>query len=109
VTSSLKTVTDKASLDNGVNIPQAYTSFLAPVYTPKLYYSALSYQSLKHMETPYVVHFRQVEVLAPAKPVWSFVHPNSEIACSSKFNDHNKRYQTLDFEIKNETLVVCSY
>jgi protein arginine N-methyltransferase 5 len=89
--------------DDGVSIPQAYTSFLAPVTAAKLHndvkaraarcriahaYTAdialppccttlhQAYNDLAHFETPYVVKLHRVAPLAPALPVFTFEHPN---------------------------------
>ncbi len=38
----------------GLSIPQAYTSFLAPVAAHKLHHDVRNYKDLEHLETPYV-------------------------------------------------------
>ncbi len=43
----------------GVSIPQSYTSFMAPVSTPKLHNDVKAYKDLEHMETPFVVRFHR--------------------------------------------------
>jgi hypothetical protein len=60
----------------GVSVPQAYTSFLAPVTAAKLHADVRGYADLAHLETPYVVKLHRVAPLAAALPVFTFEHPN---------------------------------
>jgi protein arginine N-methyltransferase 5 len=57
-------------------IPSSYTSFIAPLSSQKLFDEASAYKDLVHLETPYVVQFRQTFEIADAKPLWTFHHPN---------------------------------
>jgi protein arginine N-methyltransferase 5 len=43
----------------GISIPSAYTSYLAPVTSSKLWNDVRAYKDLKHLETPYVVKFHR--------------------------------------------------
>lgn len=60
----------------GVSIPQDYTSFAAPILTPKLWNEVKSYGELKHFETAYVVKLHNFFQLDDAKPVFYFQHPD---------------------------------
>ena len=61
---------------DGISIPVSYTSFLAPLSTPKLWIDILSTKDEKQFEIPYVVKVFNAYVIAPSKPVFEFVHPN---------------------------------
>lgn len=80
---------------NGISIPASYTSFLAPISSSKLYGEVMRYDDLEHLETPYVVKFRQTYDIAPPQSTWTFQHPHNDIMDlpgQSNFNGHNKRY-----------------
>jgi protein arginine N-methyltransferase 5 len=49
---------------DGVSIPQAYTSYLAPVTCAKLWNDAKAYGDLAHMETPYVVKLHRCSLIS---------------------------------------------
>lgn len=88
---------------DGVSIPAAYTSYLAPVTTTKLW-SVLDEgrEGLKAFETPYVVRFYRHHLLAPPQPVFTFRHPNRAEPID------NSRAITLRFERPAEDLgAVC--
>jgi protein arginine N-methyltransferase 5 len=60
----------------GISIPSAYTSYLAPLSSSKLYNEVKAYNDRKHFETAYVVKFHNTDQLAEAKPCFTFTHPN---------------------------------
>ena len=62
----------------GVSIPQAYTSYLAPVTCAKLWNDAKAYGDLAHMETPYVVKLHRCALIADPAEVFTFEHPNED-------------------------------
>jgi protein arginine N-methyltransferase 5 len=62
----------------GVSIPQAYTSYLAPVTCAKLWNDAKAYGDLAHMETPYVVKLHRCASIADPAEVFTFEHPNED-------------------------------
>jgi len=80
--------------EGGVSIPSAYTSFLAPISSSKLYNEVRTYNDRKHFETPYVVKLHNIDQLAPAQACFTFVHPNRDRLID------NSRYVKLRFEIK---------
>jgi hypothetical protein len=95
----------------GVCIPQSYTSHAAPLSSHKLWTEVAKFgNDPKHFDTPYVVQFHNVNILAEPKEVWKFVHdPNKKKNCewgSLGYNQHNERYQTLSFEIQQDTVLV---
>lgn len=77
--------------DTGISIPYAYTSYLAPISSSKLWNEVHSYKDLKHMETAYVVKLHNFCQLAKAQPCFTFLHPNMEKRID------NTRYRTLSF------------
>lgn len=64
----------------GISIPYEYTSYVAPITSSKLWneVAAQGADSLKQYETAYVVKLHNHKMMAPAKPVFTFVHPNPE-------------------------------
>ncbi|KAG0451442.1 hypothetical protein HPP92_026247 [Vanilla planifolia] len=82
---------------DGISIPSLYTSYLQPITTSKLYNDVKSHKDLAHLETAYVVKLHRVAKLAPAQPVFTFVHPNFSA------NRSNQRYTKLKFEIPFDT------
>lgn len=73
-------------LDDGISIPSSYTSFLAPVHSPKLYgeISARYRDPTKlaesyNFEMPWVVHQQNRFPLAETQPLFTFHHPNKGI------------------------------
>jgi hypothetical protein len=96
--------------EGGISIPSAYTSFLSPVMSSKLwnevkvrdslpltliYSSATSlllqaYKEPKWFETPFVVKLFNFHELATPQPVFTFVHPNKADPID------NRRYVSLE-------------
>eukprot|EP00455_Lapot_gusevi_P049550 TRINITY_DN7042_c0_g1_i2.p1 TRINITY_DN7042_c0_g1~~TRINITY_DN7042_c0_g1_i2.p1 ORF type:complete len:646 (+),score=142.20 TRINITY_DN7042_c0_g1_i2:62-1939(+) len=79
--------------EGGISIPCEYTSFLAPITTPKLWNDVNNYGGLKHFETPYVVRLYNFFQMAPAQPCFTFVHPIPNVADKTR----NQRYISLKF------------
>ncbi|ACO69780.1 protein arginine methyltransferase [Micromonas commoda] len=72
--------------DDGVSIPQAYTSYLAPVTCAKLWNDAKAYGDLAHMETPYVVKLHRCSLIADPAEVFTFEHPNhADVVDNSRY------------------------
>ncbi|MCL4145083.1 UNVERIFIED_CONTAM: hypothetical protein GTU68_061219, partial [Idotea baltica] len=67
--------------DDGICIPNSYTSFLSPVQSSKLY-NEIRHSREKdkhifaHFETPYVVYLQNKKELSPSQPLFTFDHPN---------------------------------
>ena len=55
----------------GISVPESYTSFLAPISSPKLHQEVKAYNDVKHFETTYVVKMHQHKVLSEAKECWT--------------------------------------
>eukprot|EP01087_Luapelamoeba_hula_P005205 TRINITY_DN15289_c0_g1_i1.p1 TRINITY_DN15289_c0_g1~~TRINITY_DN15289_c0_g1_i1.p1 ORF type:complete len:609 (-),score=84.79 TRINITY_DN15289_c0_g1_i1:32-1858(-) len=85
--------------EGGISIPSAYTSFLAPITSSKLYNEVRTYNDRKHFETAYVVKLHNINQLAPALPCFTFVHPNPDLKSS------NARYTKLRWEIKESATI----
>ncbi|KAJ3126682.1 Protein arginine N-methyltransferase 5 [Nowakowskiella sp. JEL0407] len=94
--------------ETGISIPANYTSFVAPISSHKLYNEVMAYKDLKSMETPYVVKFRSVRELAESKETWVFNHPTEIVDAypgTIQFNAHNKRYASVTFEVRSDSLM----
>mmetsp|Transcript_9403 Transcript_9403/g.28346 ORF Transcript_9403/g.28346 Transcript_9403/m.28346 type:complete len:651 (-) Transcript_9403:1001-2953(-) len=79
--------------DDGVSIPCAYTSYVAPLSSSRLYNEVRSYgESTASMETPYVVKIHRGYLLSAVSECFSFYHPNRE-----EVKD-NSRYTKLLFK-----------
>ncbi|KAL6261469.1 hypothetical protein P5V15_006559 [Pogonomyrmex californicus] len=83
--------------DDGINIPQSYTSYIAPIQSSKLYNEVRQLRDkdkhpLAHFETPYVVHFQNKYDIANPKPLFTFKHPNTDVI-------DNSRYETKTFQV----------
>ncbi|MDB9924768.1 protein arginine N-methyltransferase [bacterium] len=83
--------------DDGVSIPQSYTSYLAPITAAKLWNDAKSRGDLKHMETPYVVKLHRHSLVAEPQEVFKFEHPNCDAVID------NTRYVKLIFSRGSDT------
>ncbi|KAJ3148812.1 hypothetical protein HK101_002118 [Irineochytrium annulatum] len=101
--------------DGGISIPQAYTTYISPLSSSKLYSEVSGHKDISHLETPYVVKFKAVNELVgltyvaedPA-PLWSFEHPVPNLKINhgtAKFNLHNTRYGHALFEIKKDVIM----
>ncbi|CAG8446554.1 9825_t:CDS:10 [Dentiscutata heterogama] len=65
---------------DGISIPASYTAFISPISSSKLHNEVAAYKDLAHFETPYVVMFQSACELAKPCQIWSFEHPNRNIA-----------------------------
>ncbi|XP_068280746.1 protein arginine N-methyltransferase 5 [Nyctibius grandis] len=87
---------------DGVSIPCAYTSFLAPVASSKLYNEVRGCREpdrhpQAQFETPYVVRLHNFHQLAPPRPCFSFRHPKPDPA------QDNARYRRLSWRVGVDT------
>ncbi|KAK9834250.1 hypothetical protein WJX81_000077 [Elliptochloris bilobata] len=89
----------------GVSIPAAYTSFLQPVTSSKLWTDVKAYNDREHLETPYVVKLHRFTTLAPTQPVFTFEHPNP--AAGTAAGPDNTRETPLRFERPGAPAAVC--
>ncbi|EZA48205.1 hypothetical protein DMN91_012321 [Ooceraea biroi] len=85
--------------DDGINIPQSYTSYIAPVQSSKLYNEVKQLKDrdkhpLAHFEALYVVHLQNKYDIAKPRPVFTFTHPNADPVAD------NSRYETITFPVE---------
>jgi len=85
--------------EGGISIPSAYTSFLAPISSSKLFNEVRAYNDRKHFETAYVVKLHNIYQLAPAKECFTFVHPNPDLS------KDNSRYVKLRWEVTENSTI----
>lgn len=91
--------------EDGISIPCKYTSYAAPLSSPKLHAEVSGCKELGKIpeapfEAPYVVRLQNVTYLDEPKAVFTFVHPN--------FVDEpidNERYIQLDFTTKESSMI----
>lgn len=87
--------------DNGISIPSSYTSFLGPVQSRKLHaeISFIKDNKIKsNFQKPYVVQLNNVYTIAPAKPLFTFAHPNVE-------DGDNDRDGVLTFAVSQDCVL----
>jgi len=86
---------------DGIMIPKSYTSYIAPIMSPKLYSEVKGHRDAdkcpnSHFETPYVVHMHNKYLIAQPQALFTFEHPNNEPV---KDND---RYGTRSFNVEQD-------
>ena len=97
--------------DDGISIPASYSSWVAPLCSPKLYGEARSFaindatgtggpqgdpayrDPVRGLETMYVVCIHNADVLQEAKELFSFAHPNANAGAPAD----NNRYGRASF------------
>ncbi|KAK2156327.1 hypothetical protein LSH36_216g04041 [Paralvinella palmiformis] len=89
--------------DDGISIPEQYTSYVSPLSSCKLWNEARLCKDLNKppeapFETPYVVRLRNVYLLDQPRPLFTFRHPNKGIA-------DNNRYDELIFTVREDTVL----
>ncbi|KYQ48785.1 Protein arginine N-methyltransferase 5 [Trachymyrmex zeteki] len=90
--------------DDGINIPQSYTSYIAPMQSSKLYNEVRQLRDkdkhpLAHFETLYVVHLQNKYDIANPKPLFTFKHPNPDALAD------NSRYETKTFQVEQNCVL----
>lgn len=90
--------------DDGINIPQSYTSYIAPMQSSKLYNEVRQLRDkdkhpLAHFETLYVVHLQNKYDIANPKPLFTFKHPNTDAV------DDNSRYEIKTFQVEQNCVL----
>jgi protein arginine N-methyltransferase 5 len=90
--------------ENGIMIPQSYTSFISPVMCPKLHcdvrpFYDMNKHSLSNYETPYVVYMKNVYEIDRPKALFNFTHPKPNIGAN------NDCYQTTEFTAQQDCLM----
>ncbi|KAI0207199.1 Protein arginine N-methyltransferase 5 [Lamellibrachia satsuma] len=97
---------DRFLKDDGISIPKNYTSFLAPLSSPKLWTETRNCKDQNKpaeapFETPYVVKLHNMNVLDTAKPLFHFHHPNKV----KEGTPDNNRYGVLHFNVEESVLL----
>ncbi|GAB4821351.1 hypothetical protein N2152v2_008397 [Parachlorella kessleri] len=85
----------------GISIPRAYTSFLHPITSHKLWNDVKAYDDVEHFETPYVVKIFKFHALAAPQAVFTFEHPNRDLVID------NSRSRRLVFDCTPPGGTVC--
>ncbi|XP_014210081.1 protein arginine N-methyltransferase 5 [Copidosoma floridanum] len=90
--------------DDGISIPSSYTSYLAPIQSPKLYNEVKSFKDkdkhpLSHFETPYVVHFQNKYDIDVPQALFTFHHPNKDETVD------NRRYCKNTFKAEQDCVL----
>ncbi|KAF2362290.1 PRMT5 oligomerization domain [Trinorchestia longiramus] len=89
---------------DGISIPSSYTSYIAPLQSPKLYNEVRSCREkdkhfLHHYETPYVVYLHNKREIAPSQPLFTFQHPNLSATID------NSRHGALQFQVTEDSVM----
>lgn len=90
--------------NGGISIPAAYTSYIAPIQSSKLFNEIqnnrpLDKSLLSVFETPYVVHLVNRYQIAEPKSLFKFTHPNWD-----KFHT-NERFKRLRFNCTQDCVL----
>ena len=85
--------------DGGISIPYSYTSYVAPVATPRLFNDIKDFGDTKHFEIPYIVKLHNYYQMAPSKQCFTFTHPNKAARID------NTRYTCVSFVNSVPTIV----
>ncbi|KAJ3201183.1 Protein arginine N-methyltransferase 5 [Entophlyctis luteolus] len=102
----------KVLKDDGISIPESYTTFITPISSSKLFNDVASYKDIQHFETPYVVKLNAINQIGDPLPIWTFNHPQRglQLVLGSKdFNLHNTRFSSRRFEVSEDVLIVSAY
>ncbi|XP_034947446.1 protein arginine N-methyltransferase 5 [Chelonus insularis] len=90
--------------DDGISIPEAYTSYIGPVQSSKIF-NELKHcddknkHPLAHFETPYVVYLHNKYHIAQEQPLFTFKHPNRDPVIN------NSRYAKKNFQVKANSVL----
>lgn len=89
--------------DDGISIPSSYTSYLSPLQSQTLFNNMKMFKCTTAMDSQhenaeqlYVVNMRNMYIIAPAQPLFTFDHPRNHL------ENNNDRYATLTFDIKQD-------
>ncbi|XP_063986507.1 protein arginine N-methyltransferase 5 [Diachasmimorpha longicaudata] len=90
--------------DDGISIPQRYTSYIAPVQSAKLYQGLKAFYDkekgpLANFETPHVVYLQSKYDIAPVQPLFTFSHPNRDLIID------NSRYDVRTFMVQQNCML----
>jgi protein arginine N-methyltransferase 5 len=92
--------------DDGICIPSSYTSYVSPLQSQTLFSNMKLFKnttimdnSHENAEQIYVVNMRNMYIIAPAQPLFTFNHPRCDL------RKNNDRYTTLTFDIKQDCVL----
>mmetsp|Transcript_3808 Transcript_3808/g.5844 ORF Transcript_3808/g.5844 Transcript_3808/m.5844 type:complete len:407 (-) Transcript_3808:99-1319(-) len=85
----------------GLSIPSAYTSYVAPVSSHKLWHTIKGLGDPKMLETPFVVKLHNYHQISGEKECFHFIHPNQSIDKRNPSVADNSRFKKISFAIKN--------
>jgi protein arginine N-methyltransferase 5 len=94
----LKPLEQQLDRENGVFIPQSYTSHLAPVFTPKLHQILKSQMDTLAFHKQYVVKLLEVAPCSnKVSDLWTFTHPSIKASF--------KKTSISTFKIRHKTVI----
>lgn len=89
--------------DDGICIPSSYTSYISPLQSQTLFcnmkafkYAPTTENQHENAEQIYVVNMRNMYIIAPAQPLFTFSHPRDNL------EKNNDRYVSLMFDIQQD-------
>lgn len=92
--------------EGGISIPSSYTSYVSPLQSQTLFSNMKMFKSTtatdnqhENAEQIYVVNMRNMYIIAPAQPLFTFDHPKHDMEKS------NNRYASLTFDIKQDCVL----
>ncbi|XP_050421652.1 protein arginine N-methyltransferase 5-like [Adelges cooleyi] len=92
--------------EDGICIPSSYTSYISPLQSQTLFSNMKMFKNAgpldnRHNNTEqlYVVNMRNMYIIAPAKPVFTFKHPRNDL------ETNNDRYASLTFDIPQDCVL----
>lgn len=92
--------------EDGVCIPSSYTSYLSPLQSQTLFSNMKMFKCTSTTDNPqenaeqiYVVNMRNMYIISPPQPLFSFDHPRRDLG------KNNDRYSTLTFDIKQDCIL----
>ncbi|ODN04193.1 Protein arginine N-methyltransferase 5 [Orchesella cincta] len=90
--------------EDGIMIPENYTSFISPIMSPRIHQDVRPFQDInKHTncnyETPYVVYMKNFYEIAKPKPLFVFCHPKSDV------KETNDRYEAVEFDATQDCMM----
>ncbi|KAH0535353.1 protein arginine N-methyltransferase 5 [Cotesia glomerata] len=90
--------------DDGVSIPQSYTSYIGPVQSSKIYNELKQCYDkdkhpLAHFETLYVVYLHNKYQIDKEQPLFTFNHPNKDEVIN------NSRYEKKTFTAEQNSVL----
>lgn len=88
--------------NDGLSIPSSYTSYLSPIQSRKLHVEISSIRKNIdncNFQKPYVVQLNNVYNIAPSKPLFTFIHPKTNL------EESNDRDGFLMFNVSQDCVL----